>query len=783
MRYLGAVFLVLCLDAMPAYAQRPGSGSSMATVRGTITDPSGAILAGATLEATAATGGPAVVATSDSEGRYRLELAAGSRHAIRAFLDGFADAAFELQIGTDEITRDIVLQVGGLRDTVVVTAGLPQQLTTPAATGSRLALTPLETPASVETVSGETIRLVGDRSVGSAASRATGIVNTSSAFGQTFSARGFSGNNSVMQLYDGMRMYTTTMTFPTEPWMAERIEVLRGPASVLYGEGAIGAAINVVRREPTRTRRSEMQLTGGSFGAVGLAAGSGGPVGDRVAYRVDVALNRSDGWMDRGDARTSAVSGALRFEASKQLQFTLSHDFSDLNPTKWFGVTTIDGVFRDELRRKNYNVSDAALDFKDGWTQVKAQWRPSPAVVVDSNTYYLTSYKHWRNAERQTWNPAASQIVLGSFLEITYHQWQAGNRTTLRHDQAWGRQRNSLVAGFDVNRGWLDRSDNAPFGGSAAVDPLNPVPVPFINLTGSPLKFETELSQYAVFAEDRLVLSDRWSVVGGLRYDRPTVERIDAVSPAASFETTFPSLSGRAGVVFMPVPALALYGQFATAADPVTSLVTTNLAQRDYELTTGRQFEAGVKHEFWAGRGEWTFAAYDIVKKNILTSDLLNPGVSVQIGQQSSRGVEASVSVAPGGGLSLQGNISLLDPVYDDFAESVGGIRIPRDGNVAVDTPRRSANAIAIWQFAPMWRTSAAVRFVGERFRDAANTSMVDSYTLVDVTLQRDVLRYGVLGVTIRNLTNELYARNIYGPTQWVVGEPRAVEVLLGVRF
>lgn len=775
--------LILLLALAPAQAQTAGPGTRRIALTGVVTDVSAAVLPGASVEVTSG-GRPVSMVTTGGDGRYRVELPPSTPYRVRIVLDGFAEQTFDVQAAAADLTRDVKLQIGGINEAIVVTGVMSQHLTTPTPTGSRLELSPLQTPASVEIITGESMQVLADQTITAVASRATGIVNTSSAFGFDLSARGFSGRNSVMQLYDGMRMYVTTVTFPSDPWMADRLEVLRGPASVLYGEGAIGGAINVVRKEPTRVRQSEAKISGASYDTFGLGVGTGGPLSNVLSYRVDLGLNRSGGWMDRGESRNTALAGALRFQPSDRVQLTLTHDYNDAHPTKWFGVPTRNGTFRREIRTKNYNVSDNDLQFKDTWTQLKGHFRANPSVTFDSNTYYLTSYKHWRNAEAMTWNAATNRITLGSFLEIYYDQWQLGNRSSMRHVGRVAGRENHVVAGFDVNRQRLERRDNSPYSGSATVDPFDPVPVRFVNTTSTLPKFDTELSQYAVFAENRLVFDDRWSVVGGLRHDRPTIERIDVVNPAGSFTETFASTSGRLGVVFNPTPMTGLYAQFATAADPVTSLVTTNLSQKDFDNSTGRQWEAGVKNAFWRGRGEWTFAAFDIVKHKLLTRDAFDPGITVQVGQQSAYGTEVSAALAVGGGLHLQANASVVKARYDDFAESVAGVRFSRNGNVPLDTPQRSANFIALWNFAPEWVANTAVRYVGPRYRDAANTALIRSYTVVDTTLQRNVFANSIVGLTVRNLTDELYARNLYGNAmQWVLGDPRSVELSLRVRF
>src|SRR4029079_18775822 len=119
----------------------------------------------------------------------------------------------------------------------------------------RLGLTPLETPASVDIISGETARERGQFSIVDAVTQnSPGFSSVAiPVLGSAFSARGFQGNNSITRLYDGTRLYPGaggTTTYPFNMWSVERIEVLHGPASVLYGDGAIGGVINVVPKKP-----------------------------------------------------------------------------------------------------------------------------------------------------------------------------------------------------------------------------------------------------------------------------------------------------------------------------------------------------------------------------------------------------------------------------------------------------------------------------------------------------------------------------------------------------
>jgi iron complex outermembrane receptor protein len=165
------------------------------------------------------------------------------------------------------------------------------QAGTETATGSRLNLTVLETPATVDIIDGDAIRARLDTSVLEAATRSAGFTNEANPGNgsSSIAARGFNGQGAVTKLYDGTNYYNAagTVTFPFDTWSVERVEVLKGPSSVLYGEGGIGGAINVIPRRPQREQSGDVRVVAGEFGTQFLGVDYTNALGDSAAFRVD----------------------------------------------------------------------------------------------------------------------------------------------------------------------------------------------------------------------------------------------------------------------------------------------------------------------------------------------------------------------------------------------------------------------------------------------------------------------------------------------------------------
>lgn len=655
-------------------------------------------------------------------------------------------------------------------------------------TGSRLGLSVRETPASVEIISGEVIRQRGDATTQSAVTRATGIASAATpGNGSTaLAARGFAGHGSVMQLYDGSRLYVGagTVTFPVDTWPLARIEVLRGPASVLYGEGAIGAAVNYIPKKPNRTRSEhEALISAGSWETYRVGLGSGGPLSASAAYRLDISGTTSNGFVDRADSERYTLAGKLLFDVTEALTLILAVDGSKADDPRYWGTPLINGAIDPRTRRLNYNVFDSVVHYEDLWTRLKAEWRAAPNVTVRNELYRFTTDRHWRNLENYTFQPGTGLIRRTGFLEIFHDQTQTGNRLQAALDNTLFNRRNRLLVGFDVNHIRFQHTNNSPFGGTSDVDPFVFDPGFFVNLAGTTPRFRTRTRQYSVFAEDALDLTERVKLVAGARNDQIDFERTDLVTGDA-FDKTFNPSTWRLGAVVELTSALALYAQTSTGVDPLTSLITLAPAQREFALATGRQHEVGAKYAFLDGRGEATLALYNIAKKNLLSRDPTDPTRTVQVGRQSSRGMEVALGLRPTPRWSLDANLALLEAKFDEFVENVGGTAVSRAGNLPPNVPEQVANLWISHRVAIAWDVGAGARYVGTRFANNANTVRIPGYTVADAFVAWNAGRNTTLTLRARNLFDRQYAIASYNAgTQFILGDPRAFEFSLSAVF
>ena len=659
----------------------------------------------------------------------------------------------------------------------------PMDLHTPGTSGSRLHLTPLETPASVTSISAEHISGRNNATVQEAVTRTPGItfIGTPGNGGTALSARGFTGHSSTMQLYDGTRLYVGagTVTFPVDTWSVERIDVLRGPASVLYGEGATGAVINVVPKKPFDGEvRNHVRLGYGSNDRRQLALDSGGSLTDTLSYRLNLNKLDSNGWVDRGESASVAVSGSLRWQPNDDFSITLSHDYGDQDPQQYFGTPLVNGHYHESLRDHNYNVANAEVHYNDQSTRLVTDWVITDNLTASNQLYFIKAQRRWRNAESYTCLPG-DQVQRSSFISIKQTQEQIGDRQSFTLQHALFGLDSQTVVGADYNAIRFVRkhdfgntfTDTVPLSGSGGGD--------YISTDPYRSREANQARQFSLFAENRTQLTERLSLITGVRRDQVHLNRDDLDTDTRSDR----SLSGdnwRAGLVFALTEDLSVYGQYATSTEGVSNLLTLSTAQQSWDLSTAKQTEVGVKQMLPDGRGEWTLAAYHIVKKKLLSSDPLNPVLQQQVGQQSSDGIEATLALRLPYDVQLSANAAWVRAEYDEFASGTSNY----SGNRPVDVPRRSANLWLSKDFGRLLSAGAGARYVDSRYGDNANTVQVPSYTVVDANVDWHVQPDLTLGLQLNNLFDRQYATTTgNNGRQWYLGEPRSFFVTADYRF
>jgi iron complex outermembrane receptor protein len=650
------------------------------------------------------------------------------------------------------------------------------QLRLPANTASRTGLSIQDTPASVDGVSAEQLRERGDAGVADAITRTVGLTSSATPGngGLAFGSRGFVGTNSVGVAEDGLAagVAAGTISSPAETWGYERIEVLRGPSSLMYGSGTMGATINAVRKQPSRERSYEAMVSGGTDTTGRIGLGAAGALGEIMSYRLDVYGQRRDGERALDDSRSGKFMGTLRIEPSSDLQIDLIADHIRQKPSRYWGTPGVNGRVVQALRGENYNASDSIIRYEEDRLKAKLRWRANDVVTLRDELFYFKTDRRWRNIEAYAYNPAAGTVARSDYLEILHDLEQTGNRFGV--DLALGRHQ--LALGWELSNAKFRGSNNAPYGGSSVVSALNPQHGSWTSPDRTLPKFDTELRQNAFFLEDAWKLSDRWLLLGGVRRDTYDFERSELVS-GTPFDEDLSATSARLGLTYKLDARTSLYALYSRGHDPVTTLLTLNLANRDFTLSEGRQFEVGIKQQLADNLGEWTLAAYHIKKDDIITRDPNRPAISMQGGTQSAKGVELTGVLRANVALRFEGNVSYTDAQFDTLLEAGGN----RAGLRPLGVAKQTTNLWAHYRVGA-WQTSLGARHVGKRFANNANTTAVPGYSLLDAALHWQFDANTTFSLFARNLTDRFYANATYG-SQFLIGPGRGFELAANLRF
>ncbi|OWK28040.1 TonB-dependent receptor [Sphingomonas dokdonensis] len=704
---------------------------------------------------------------------------------------------------------DPAIIVNGQRD--------PLQLDAQPQAASRLGLSVRETPASVEVLTQDDLQVQGLRTARETFNQVVGaIAGNVPGNPAVVSMRGFAGNT-VSILQDGVRVSTSTVVQrDSNNWHYDRIEVLKGPASVLYGEGALAGIINKVTRKPVLgERRLDTLFSVGSFDTVMAAGGMNLPVTGTLAVRADASYQRSDSLYDveNNDTFSAGLTASALWRPSDAVSLLIAVDhFEDrydatyqglplipgqyaLNPSD--AVTSAAGLVADRaLRRRNYNPDGAYSSADETTIRSRLDWAVGNgwSLALDLTAY--TADRAFLLADSQSFVAPSAAFPHGSFRQSYQdfrhdHQfWNA--RGAIANDSVVAGMRNRFTLGVEHNdTDFVSLRQQAPASALPAVDVRDPAVVPRPTgtaiFTSGNVLFDSKLRQTSVFAEDALNITPKWLLVGGVRWDHMALTRATTQNLSGAVDRnspTFDPVSWRAGTSWEATPGITLYAQYTTAVSPVSSILLASIANSRFRLTKGRAYEAGFKASGWGGRASVTGAAYRIEQRDILTRDPANPSLSVQGGRQSSQGLELSAVVNPVKALRLSAGASYTDAQYDELSELIGGVRVDRAGNRPINVPETTLTASALYTIGGTVTLGGFLRHAGAFYTDTANTIRVAGHEVVDASISVPVAANATLTLRGRNLTDAFYGEySGYPSTNVYIGAPRSFELSLATRF
>jgi iron complex outermembrane receptor protein len=688
---------------------------------------------------------------------------------------------------------------------VVVTGEQVRSLEQFTPTGSRLNLSAKETPATLDVINNATITTRGFLFVEEAANSMPGVTSGGAPGDlENFHIRGFS-DTQITVLHNGIYVGPSDMVNrPQNAFNVESVEILKGPASVLYGQGAIGGAINVVNKAPSFGAPSyNFYGALGSFGTTAVGVGASMPLRDDLAMRFDISRTSTDGYVDRthGDSLDATLS--LLWKPTPDLDVQFSLDVLTDHPSGYWGtplvsasfatsplkgvVTTANGYTIDSrMRFKNYNVGDAYIKSTQYWPQFFVKWRANDAITVENYLYYFQAKRSWVDSESYAFNPATKLIERDRFF-VFHNQKLIGDQASISLTYPVFGMKNQLVVGVDYSH--LDFARGRGFPDGDSVDPFNPSAGLFGPIV--PRVSPTKWDDTAVFFEDILSITDQLKLVTGSRYDYLALDRKNfnadgSFNAGSSFSHVYEPVTYRVGLVYDINPYVTPYLSYTTGQDPVGSNIFTVNSDENFSLGKSRQYEAGVKANAPGNRAAMTLAVFDIRRDNVLQA--ISPDVSVPIGSEGSKGVEATADVRVNDSFTVNANLAYTDAKYRKFTYvDANGTVIDASGKQIPNSPKWLANVWASYTHVaglPL-ELGGGLRYVGERTGDTAGSLKLNAYTTLNAYLTYNVTPGVAVSFRVDNLTNKAFAQaaDVFYPTEVILGRPRYYQVDISARF
>lgn len=670
---------------------------------------------------------------------YRFALLAGTSLLALALPALAQDAPTAETVVLDEVVLDATAPTQGY---VVPTTQIATKTNTPV----------LETQQSVSVITRQQIEDQGAQNMTQALRYTAGV--TAEPFGadprfDQPRMRGFDVSNS--QYLNGLHLIRDFGAMSLDLYGLERVEVLRGPSSALYGSGSPGGIINMVQKHAQPEDFSEAGVSYGTHGNASVFFDMNRAPSDTLAWRLTGNLANEQEQVEELENQRGYLAGALRWELDDVSTLDVMLSYQKDKPLSPTGVphALTDIGDADDLRelyagypdeddsdRRMLNLGveykrelDNGWRLEQGFRYQKFDW--------DYTGFYVTGL-------------TGDMIGVGStYQDETSDTVQVDTR--LIGEAVTGAATHRLLFGLDVSR-WSGRNAT-DFGTAPSLNWRNPdYSVPAPRSTWYNLVNDISLEQIGVYAQDEISWNN-WRASLALRHDwaQQSGTAWNNFGGETDVSQKDEATTGRVGLTYLFDNGVAPYVSYATSFEPE---IGPDNKGDTLKPTEGKQWEAGVKYQPEAIDALVTLAVYDLKQTNV-TRNMGGDIGNIQIGEVHSRGVELEGTAELAEGWDIRASYAYTD------ARQKGGAE---DGRRMPDTPYNSASLWLDRDFGNGFRLGGGIRYVGERDGVGADwlPTKVDGFTVGDVAASytRDNI---VASINVFNITDEAYISSCSG--------------------
>ncbi|MDT4798771.1 Ferrichrome outer membrane transporter/phage receptor [compost metagenome] len=648
----------------------------------------------------------------------------------------------------------------------------------------------LETSQSVSVITREQIDDQGSRTVQQAMRYTPGIftgqVGASNRYDYVV-MRGFA-DNSVDNIYlDGLKTMGDSGTFSSmqvDPFFLERIDVLKGPSSVLYGRSLPGGLVALTSKKPLYEDFHQVSATVGNMDQKSLGFDFSGPLDEekRIAYRLIGLGKGADTQVDHTKEERYAIAPSLAIDFSDDTTLTLQGYLQhDPNGGYHSGVPADGSLFHHNGRRisRDFFEGEPSLDDFDRTQRMfgyQLEHRFDDVWTARQNFRYLDSDVDLAQVYGYGWT-APDQNTLNRYFSGASEHLEAyiiDNMVQAEFDT--GAARHTLLTGLDYQR--RRTSVDWTSGMLAPIDAFDPV---YGNtaITFFPDDNHTRrLEQTGLYMQDLIDL-DQWRFSLGMRQDWVEVSDENRTTGGKSDEQ-WSKFTGRVGVLYLFDNGIAPYISYSESFNPNAY---SDAAGKALEPTEGKQWEAGLKFQPQDSNSMYTASVFHITQQNV-ASKLPQDNFFTSVGEVRSQGIELEAHTQVSENFKVLASYTYTDITY---SKSLDG----NQGNTPNQAPKHMASIWGDYNFnagaLDGLRTGLGVRYVGKTWADKENTLHVPSYTLVDALIGYDLGKLGMKGLDLslnaNNLLDEDYVASCYSLDFCYFGEKRNVTATLSYQF